>query len=132
MPMPRDLEKSRAIQMEWYRKNRERVIAGKRKKYAENPDANKDYYLRKTFGIGLQDKRAMFESQGNVCAACGSKEYNGGRDWHVDHDHVTGKIRGILCRPCNVALGLLGDQLDEVRRRATALIEYLERDAAAP
>jgi hypothetical protein len=42
----------------------------------------------------------------------------------VDHDHKTGKVRGILCHKCNIALGLIGDD----PARARALANYLERE----
>jgi len=46
----------------------------------------------------------MLESQGNKCALCGS-ESHGANNWNADHDHKTGKARGLLCWTCNVTLG---------------------------
>ena len=62
----------------------------------------------------------MFESQEGLCAICsdpmcichGLGRGKGGRcrtRAHVDHDHVTGKVRGLLCRACNVGIGQLRD-----------------------
>jgi len=49
----------------------------------------------------------MFEKQNGLCAICQEREAK-----HIDHDHITGKIRGLLCRPCNTSLGILGDTED--------------------
>ncbi len=89
--------------------------------------AQRDYY-RAEYGISLEDRDAMLERQGGKCATCAraihfsrtTKENKA----HVDHCHVTGKIRGVLCNRCNAALGLLGDSADTLR----AAIDYLERN----
>lgn len=65
----------------------------------------------------------MLVRQGSACAACRTSDW-GGKDGkpHVDHDHATGKIRGLLCANCNTGLGMFGD--DPARLRAAAA--YLE------
>lgn len=63
----------------------------------------------------------MLEAQGNRCAACGSRE-PGRRGWHVDHDHKTNRVRGILCGHCNSALGFARDDTITLQR----LIDYLK------
>lgn len=55
------------------------------------------------------------------CAICKSPTPNGQKDWAVDHDHKTGKIRGILCAPCNKGLGHFQDD----KQRLQQAIEYL-------
>lgn len=48
----------------------------------------------------------MLEAQGNVCALCGTDKPGGPRnEWAADHDHNTGKARGLLCMSCNTTLG---------------------------
>lgn len=71
-------------------------------------------WIRSRYGIGLEeyDKRM----QGAVCALCGTKE-----DLCLDHCHATGRIRGILCRKHNAAVGALGDSVSGVWR----VYEYL-------
>jgi hypothetical protein len=58
----------------------------------------------------------------NSCEACGSDQ-----DLHIDHDHTTGKYRGVLCAPCNRALGQLRDNLWKVHR----LFMYLKEKSWA-
>lgn len=69
----------------------------------------------------------MIEAQGGKCATCERPIPPAGRTRHVDHNHTTGRIRGILCQPCNVALGHLQENPDTLRR----MIAYLEADAVA-
>lgn len=88
---------------------REEINAERRKdvsRYAS--DEAKDYHLRRKYGIGIEDKRAMIVAQGGRCAVC-RHELADGRQTCVDHNHETGAVRGVLCRSCNVALGQLRD-----------------------
>lgn len=77
------------------------------------------------YGMTQDQFNEMLESQGGACAICGSSEWLGTKDHvpHVDHDHVTGKVRGLLCGDCNLMLGKAKD--DPARLRAAA--DYLER-----
>jgi hypothetical protein len=83
--------------------------------------------LKTKFGITPADVDRLLAGQGGVCAIC--KGTNA--IWHVDHDHSCcpgqttcgGCIRGILCQPCNLALGLFKDNADSLRAAAN----YLER-----
>ena len=72
---------------------------------------NSLYY---TYGLTKQDYDVLFDKQKGVCGICGkseSKVYKGVA-WKlsVDHDHNTGKIRGLLCNNCNRALGLMQER----------------------
>lgn len=92
-----------------------------------NADRYFDGHLRRRFGITLAEYNAILERQGGVCAICGSpptrrNRRKGGQRVFVarlvaDHDHVTGKVRGLLCSNCNTGLGAA------MVRRA---LEYLE------
>lgn len=52
---------------------------------------------------------AMFAAQGRACAICGTQSPAHKNKWHVDHDHETGAVRGILCGHCNAGLGYFRD-----------------------
>jgi hypothetical protein len=64
----------------------------------------RDAYYRRTFGISADEFDAMLEAQGGGCAICGVRP-DREASLHVDHCHVSGKVRGILCISCNQGLG---------------------------
>lgn len=78
--------------------------------------------LMRSFGITLADYEAMFEAQGGLCGICGKpeRETAGGfiKRLAVDHDHKTGKVRGLLCSMCNKRLHALefGDWTKRAKR----------------
>lgn len=79
--------------------------------------------LRK-YGLAADDYVVLFVTQGGVCASCGSAPAEG-KSLCVDHCHITGRVRGLLCTTCNVGLGMFNDDPDRLR----AAIAYLNRNA---
>lgn len=66
--------------------------------------------LRKCHGLTLEQYAEMLKQQNERCAICGSTDTGANtNNFAVDHNHETGKIRGLLCKPCNLALGLFKD-----------------------
>lgn len=59
------------------------------------------------------DYALRFAQQGGVCAVCRTPPEEG-QSFDVDHDHVSNRVRGLLCRRCNVAYGMLGESLDTI------------------
>jgi len=88
--------------------------------------ANREKYQarerRHHYGISQEDFKRMLENQGDSCAICKKKGWNG-KGPAVDHDHTTGKVRSLLCVKCNAALGQIGDDPN----LALALARYLNR-----
>lgn len=82
--------------------------------------------LKYKYGITLEVWEALFAAQDRRCPVCKS-ETSGGLGWHTDHNHNTGRVRGILCQGCNMALG----QLKEDPARIRALAAYVEASLAA-
>ena len=76
-------------------------------------------HLKRKYGLTLQEFDELLASQGGGCAICGNPNAD-----NVDHDHVTGRVRGILCFTCNVAIGLIAE--DE--ERLMGALSYLTRD----
>jgi hypothetical protein len=81
----------------------------------------RDADLRRKYGITAADYDRMLAKQGGVCAICRGSESGGRGTFHVDHCHATGRIRGLLCHWCNVALGCFRDRPERLERA----IEYL-------
>jgi|SRR3972149_5086974 len=79
----------------------------------------KKRHLWDAYGLTPQNYADLLQSQGGVCAVCGNDDPR--FRLSVDHDHATGRVRGLLCNTCNRAMGLFGD--DSVRlRRAIAYL----------
>lgn len=74
-------------------------------------------------GITVEEYTAAAESQGNVCVICGNPEKIK-RRLAIDHDHITGQVRGLLCGSCNGGLGLFKDQSDLLRIAANYIDRY--------
>jgi hypothetical protein len=98
---------------------RSKIAAEKHKLYRQ------DWRLKKKYGISLTDWHNLFTRQENKCAACQTTDPGSKLGWHTDHDHNTGKLRGILCHHCNTILGRIKDNPTPLY----ALANYLERNA---
>lgn len=90
-------------------------------------EKKRDAYLRKMYGISLEEYRAIFRYQNGRCSIC--KKPPQKQALHVDHDHVTKKVRGLLCFNCNRRV--LGRQRNpEIMRAAARYLEDPPADAA--
>jgi hypothetical protein len=92
----------------------ERTKAGKERLYG----GAREYHLRHRYGITGAQYDQLVADQGGVCALCRQREPQ-----HVDHDHLTGRVRGVLCSCCNQGLGNFRDDAATLRLAA----EYVER-----
>jgi hypothetical protein len=96
-----------------------------RRYWAQNKEKMSEYYrawrLAFKYGMSMADYERLHEEQGGVCAICKreqmQKTRSGSRPLHVDHCHVSGRVRGLLCKECNTALGHVEkkDWLDAAR-----------------
>lgn len=82
--------------------------AASRRAYRQNRSASRRSYVRRTFGITLEEYWTYFEKANFTCQVCSAKPEKQA-DLHLDHCHSTGTIRGVLCRSCNHALGNVKD-----------------------
>lgn len=96
--------------------------AKKYSKTKEHKQTERDRFLKATYGIMEKDYEMMFRKQNGACAICSSINLNG-RRLHIDHDHKSGRVRGLLCSSCNVALGHVKENIS----RLHLMQEYIER-----
>lgn len=115
---------SKEYYLEYYQKNREKLkkasLDWKKNNKERNAKTKRIYVLKNKYGISEEEYSRLHELQNGKCAVCG-KELD--HNLCVDHDHKTGKIRGLLCDKCNLALGNVDDNLEILLK----LIEYLRR-----
>jgi hypothetical protein len=78
---------------------------------AANKDRDKSKKLQRQYGITLEERDQMLARQGGVCAICKTDAPTTKLGWVVDHCHDTGRVRGILCSPCNTLLGAARDNV---------------------
>lgn len=130
---------------DWGRKNATKLSAKAKERYKENPTKYKEsvkayrkrrpwvkreWEWKQKYGIGRAEYNEMLAKQGGGCALCGAKpEEQAGRSTHkhvlyVDHDHATGKVRGLLCNQHNRAIGLFGDDAELLIKAAMYLAEH--------
>jgi hypothetical protein len=132
-------ECSRAIRRDYYLRNRKSSIERVKKWRQDNPEryrayrrqyrelhgerkrrADRNGHLKRKYGLSIDDFEFLVHAQGGRCAICGKRD---GTELHVDHDHKTGRVRGLLCGSCNRAMGLFHE--DPNRFRSAEL--YLRR-----
>jgi hypothetical protein len=87
----------------------------------EHAERLRGYLYAHKYGITVDDYDALFASQAGRCAICSTDSPGGRGRFHVDHDHATGEVRGLLCTNCNAGLGQFKDDPD----RLGAAIRYL-------
>jgi hypothetical protein len=77
-------------------------------------EKQREYRLLYKYGLTRKQYKALLTLQGDVCAIC--KQRNEVKELGVDHDHTTGRVRGLLCNDCNIALGYFKDNIDYLRQ----------------
>lgn len=109
-----NLEKVRAYDRQRYQSDPSR-----RATRVRNPMVRLKYRLQRDYGMTLADYTELVGRTNGLCAICGETPKRS----VVDHDHKTGRVRGILCANCNSGIGLLGDNPATIR----AAIDYLQK-----
>lgn len=107
---------------DWFQKNKKRLQRKRKKEKRENPLLWKNrelkYHLKKMYGITYEKYIEMVDSQNSKCMICGVCVDK----LHVDHNHITKQIRGLLCFNCNGGLGQFKDNLTNLKNA----VQYLE------
>jgi hypothetical protein len=91
-----------------------------------NPEATKSILQRanrkRHYGVSAEQYDSMLAAQNNRCAICETDKPGGKGTWHVDHNHMTQLVRGLLCHSCNLALGHMQDDPDRLLSAAAYVL----------
>jgi hypothetical protein len=112
----RDPEHTRALNREYMRRSRSTPEGKRAKKSAD---------LKYGYGITIEIYEAIAAQQNGLCVGC-LRKLDMGFNTHVDHDHKSGAVRGLLCSPCNRGIGNFHDD-PAALRRAAAYLEMRDR-----
>lgn len=102
---------NRLLNKYWYERNRKEKI-----------NYSKNKYCKYRYGISFDDKRKLWLGQDKKCLIC-REEMLLGKSCHIDHDHNTKEIRGLLCSKCNQLIGLARKSKEIL----LSAIKYLEK-----
>jgi len=110
-------EKVRKYKSDYYSANREKCIARDRKSY-----------LKRKYNVTVEWYEEQLKKQNGECMICGTTEGGGISSLlHVDHNHETGQIRGLLCQPCNTGLGLFKENT-QLLQKAIQYVDEFKQD----
>lgn len=102
-------------------KNKEKYNARNRSWRKRNPDKVKTQFLKDLYGITLKEYNQRIIKQNGKCLICHKKS-----KLHIDHNHKTNKIRGLLCERCNPGLGFFNDDVNILKSAINYLTEEKE------
>jgi len=125
---PEYREKMAAGSRAFYAAHKIEINASRRQKRKEDPQKKRKSYGLRKYGITLADYDAMLARQNGLCAICQKKP---DRTLAVDHCHVTGRVRRLLCLRCNVGLGNFDDDPIRVLEAAAYLLPFQDEQQHA-
>jgi len=131
-----NIEESRRKVREYARMNKSMKSASFKKWSEKNKDKTRDSRLKRTYGISSLDYERMFLAQNGKCAICSEKQSaitkKSGTSHFlcVDHCHKTGKVRGLLCVNCNIAIGKFKDNPSLMIKASEYIKEQLSEQEA--
>ncbi len=79
--------------------------------------------LKKHYGMTVEEYQTIYDAQKGCCGSCGKPESEHINRLHVDHDHATGQVRGLLCTKCNPGIGYFDDSIEKLEMA----IAYLKK-----
>jgi hypothetical protein len=131
----------KAYRAVWQRNNRDKVIATTKRWQKKNPEKTKSiltawnkknpvkiktYYLKRMYGLDYESYIRLLEAQNGLCYLCNKPETQKRRgvtiSLAIDHCHVSGKVRKLLCARCNTVIGMIEEDLPLLEK----MMKYLK------
>ena len=118
----------------YYQENKDDIGLRQKEYYEKHTENYRNNLLKNRFSITIDEYEKILKRQNGLCAICLQKETRltrGSKNFKrlcVDHDHIAGKIRGLLCHDCNLAVGNFKDNPDICIRASQYLIQHTSKD----
>jgi hypothetical protein len=118
-------EQRKKVVLEYYNKNKKKIKAYRAKWHQENKFSKRVREIKRKYGLSYDEYEWFYKRQDKRCAICYSKLKEGfDVDKCIDHNHKTGKIRGLLCTKCNFIIGLANEDTSVLLKA----VNYLQLD----
>mgnify|MGYP003626547506 CR=1 FL=1 len=105
-----------------YLNNKDKIIEQSKKYYSQNKEMRRGYRLKELYNITIDQYNKMFTDQKGCCKICERHQSKLSKRLGVDHNHTTGKVRGLLCDSCNTNIG----KYNEDTKILNKMIEYIK------
>lgn len=130
--VPKQIQKERIrkYKRDYFQRNKDQIYKRTLQRQKEQREHDYKLYgidrynLRSRYNLSVDEYREILANQNNKCAICGCDINKKENRPHIDHNHLTNKIRGILCGNCNMGIGLLKDDINVIRNA----VKYLEEN----
>lgn len=105
-----------------YYKTNKNIRQEKNRIWANNNKmSQKENAVKRKYNLSMDDYNKLLQLQNYSCAICKTDKPGGRGIFHIDHNHKTGKVRGLLCHGCNTGIGLLKESIDVLQNAITYL-----------
>ena len=101
-------ERRKEYKKQYYKDNYQKIRIYRQQYYKNHCEQVKENNLKRVYGLSPEDWQKIWDNQEGKCKIC-DVPFESPPEAYIDHNHLTGKIRGLLCSKCNFAIGLLGD-----------------------
>lgn len=115
----KDAETRRVGRRKSYQGRRQQILEKEKEYRQTNKTAKANTRLKSRYKIDTEDYQNLFNNQKGLCAICTERPVT-----DIDHNHVTGKVRALLCRACNLGLGMFRDNPDLLSRAIVYLKDH--------
>jgi hypothetical protein len=102
-------------------KHRKELNEYNKQYHAEHTEEIKEYRTQHRYNITQEQYNELFDKQKGKCGICGKHQSELKKALYIDHNHITGKVRGLLCSKCNFGIGNLNDDINMLTQAITYL-----------
>lgn len=120
----KNIDKNKELRKIYNMNNKEKINTSRKRYATKNKNQIRNNHIKSRYGITLEQYNEMFKLQEEKCLICNKHQNEFNKAFAIDHDHKTGKIRGLLCHKCNSGLGSFNDSIETLQHA----IDYLKNN----